>query len=71
MVDPILLSCLPQALEAERFVLGSILLDDVIFGEVAGALSPEDFALDKHQKIRAESASTGLPPTMSFPSTAK
>ena len=42
---------LPSNLDAERFVLGSILLDDSAFLDVAGALTPSDFALEKHRKI--------------------
>ena len=42
---------LPSNVDAERFVLGSILLDDSAFLDVAGRLSAEDFCLDKHRKI--------------------
>jgi replicative DNA helicase len=42
---------LPSNVDAERFVLGSILLDDSAFLDVAGTLSPDDFCLDKHRKI--------------------
>jgi replicative DNA helicase len=42
---------LPVNLDAERFVLGSILLDDTLFVQVAGTLRPEDFALEKHRRI--------------------
>jgi replicative DNA helicase len=42
---------LPSNVDAERFVLGSILLDDSSFLDVAGVLSPDDFCLDKHRKI--------------------
>jgi replicative DNA helicase len=42
---------LPANLDAERFVLGAILLDDSYFIEAASALSPEDFALEKHRRI--------------------
>ncbi len=42
---------LPSNVDAERFVLGSILLDDSAFLDVAGQLEPEDFCLDKHRKI--------------------
>ena len=41
---------LPANLDAERFVLGSILLDDSRFPEVAGELSMEDFALENHRR---------------------
>jgi replicative DNA helicase len=42
---------LPCNLDAERFVLGSILLDDSQFVQVAGALEGEDFSLEKHRRI--------------------
>src|ERR1700736_813902 len=42
---------LPSNVDAERFVLGSILLDDSAFLDVAGRLTAEDFCLDKHRKI--------------------
>jgi replicative DNA helicase len=42
---------LPSNVDAERFVLGSVLLDDSSFINVAGALVPEDFSLEKHRKI--------------------
>ena len=42
---------LPANIDAERFVLGSILLDDAVFIEIAGVLQTGDFCLDKHQRI--------------------
>jgi replicative DNA helicase len=42
---------LPVNLDAERFVLGSILMDDALYVQVAGTLEPDDFALDKHRRI--------------------
>lgn len=42
---------LPSNLEAERFVLGSILLNGPRFIETAGALEPDDFSLEKHRRI--------------------
>jgi replicative DNA helicase len=42
---------LPSNVDAERFVLGSILLDDSAYLDVAGVLTPDDFCLDKHRKI--------------------
>ncbi|MCS7315792.1 MAG: replicative DNA helicase [Bryobacterales bacterium] len=42
---------LPAAPEAERLVLGCILLDDSLYPQVAGALSPEDFHLEAHRRI--------------------
>ena len=42
---------LPASLDAERYVLGSVLLDDTLFVEVASALEAEDFSLEKHRRI--------------------
>jgi replicative DNA helicase len=42
---------LPSNVDAERLVLGSLLLDDSIFIDVAGHLKTEDFCLDKHRRI--------------------
>jgi replicative DNA helicase len=42
---------LPVNVDAERFVLGSILLDDNLFIQVAGSLEPSDFSLEKHRRI--------------------
>lgn len=42
---------LPTSIEAERSVLGSILLDDSLFPQVAGRLEPADFAIEKHRRI--------------------
>ena len=42
---------LPANIDAERFLLGSILLDDSRFLETAGTLGMEDFALEKHRRI--------------------
>ncbi|MCY4587652.1 MAG: replicative DNA helicase [Bryobacterales bacterium] len=42
---------LPTSIEAERCVLGSILLDDSLFPQVAGRLQPVDFAIEKHRRI--------------------
>ena len=42
---------LPTSIEAERCVLGSILLDDSLFPQVAGRLVPADFAIEKHKRI--------------------
>ncbi len=42
---------LPSNVDAERLVLGSILLDDSVFIDVAGQLKPEDFSLEKHRRI--------------------
>jgi replicative DNA helicase len=42
---------LPTNQDAERFVLGSILLDDALFVQAAGSLEPDDFSLEKHRRI--------------------
>ncbi len=42
---------LPVNLDAERFVLGAILMDDALYIQVAGALESEDFSLEKHRRI--------------------
>jgi len=42
---------LPTNVDAERFVLGSILLDDSFYIQAAGSLEPEDFSLEKHRRI--------------------
>src|SRR2546426_46839 len=47
---------LPANLDAERFVLGSILMDDSYFVQTAGALQADDFSLEKHRRIFARMA---------------
>jgi replicative DNA helicase len=42
---------LPANLDAERFVLGAILMDDALYIQVAGSLEAEDFSLEKHRRI--------------------
>src|SRR5579883_105318 len=42
---------LPANLDAERFVLGAILMDDALYVQVAGALEANDFSLEKHRRI--------------------
>ena len=42
---------LPSNIDAERFILGSILLDDSRFIDIAGVLTGVDFALEKHRRI--------------------
>ncbi|MCC7176348.1 MAG: replicative DNA helicase [Bryobacterales bacterium] len=42
---------LPVSLDAEKYVLGSILLDDTLFVEVAATLEAQDFSLEKHRRI--------------------
>jgi replicative DNA helicase len=42
---------LPTNLDAERFVLGSILLDESMYVQAAGTLESDDFSLEKHRRI--------------------
>src|SRR5689334_179151 len=42
---------LPVNLDAERFVLGAVLMDDALFLQVAGDLEADDFSLEKHRRI--------------------
>src|SRR5215510_15292058 len=42
---------LPVNIDAERFVLGSILLDDDFYVQAAGTIEPDDFSLEKHRRI--------------------
>ena len=42
---------LPANHDAERFVLGAILMDDALYIQVAGALEADDFSLEKHRRI--------------------
>jgi replicative DNA helicase len=42
---------LPTNVDAERFVLGSVLLDDTLYIQAAGTLEAEDFSLEKHRRI--------------------
>src|ERR1044072_7396255 len=42
---------LPTNVDAERFVLGSILLDDALYVQAAGTLEADDFSLQKHRLI--------------------
>jgi replicative DNA helicase len=42
---------LPANIDAERFILGSVLLDDARFVEIAGTIFQDDFALEKHRRI--------------------
>src|SRR5260370_35310516 len=44
---------LPANIDAERFVLGSVLLNQDVYFQVAGAIEPEDFSLEKHRRIFA------------------
>jgi replicative DNA helicase len=42
---------LPANLDAERLVLGSVLMNDNVYLQVAGTVEPEDFSLEKHRRI--------------------
>src|SRR5579871_4204376 len=42
---------LPTNVDAERFVLGSILLDHNLYIQSAGTLEADDFSLEKHRRI--------------------
>lgn len=44
---------LPANVEAERSILGAILLDNLAYNEAAEHLKPEDFALDSHRRLYA------------------
>lgn len=51
MKDRILERGLPCNLDAERFILGSILLDSEQFDLIGGSITAEDFSLEKHRRI--------------------
>jgi len=52
MLDDISLAkTMPQSLEAERAVLGAVLVNSSLFDQVAEILKPHDFYLDTHQRI--------------------
>jgi replicative DNA helicase len=45
------ISTLPANVEAERSILGAILLDNLSYNQAAEHLRPEDFSLDSHRRI--------------------
>src|SRR6201982_144796 len=45
------ISTLPASVEAERSILGAILLDNLSYNQAAEHLRPEDFSLDSHRRI--------------------
>lgn len=45
------LDALPAAIDAERTILGAILLDNAAHSEAAEKLSADDFSLDSHKRI--------------------
>lgn len=51
--DQVLAGSLPANVEAERSILGSILLDNLAYNQAAEHLKPEDFLLDSHRRIYA------------------
>jgi replicative DNA helicase len=50
-IDLALEKGLPANQDAERFVLGAILMDDALYIQVAGTLDADDFSLEKHRRI--------------------
>ncbi len=44
---------MPASLDAERSILGAILLDNTAYNEAAESLKPDDFSLDSHRRIFA------------------
>ncbi len=44
-------SSLPANVEAERSILGAILLDNLAYNQAAEHLRPDDFSLDSHRRI--------------------
>jgi replicative DNA helicase len=55
--EPVLEKGLPVNLDAERFVLAAVMMDDSQFLPVAASIQPEDFSLEKHRRIFARMAS--------------
>ena len=49
--DLVMQKGLPANIEAERYVLGAILLDSSTFLNVGSAIQPTDFSLQAHQLI--------------------
>ncbi len=49
--DYTLAHSLPANVEAERSILGAIMLDNLAYNEAAEHLKPEDFSLDSHRRI--------------------
>ena len=45
------ISTLPANVDAERSILGAILLDNLSYNQAAEHLRPEDFSLDSHRRI--------------------
>lgn len=51
MADELLSRQLPQSLEAEQAVIGSMLIDPACIAEVIELLHPDDFYAEEHQRI--------------------
>ena len=51
MDEELLARQVPQSLEAEQSVLGSILIDSRCITDVVGLLKPEDFYLQQNREI--------------------
>jgi replicative DNA helicase len=49
--DYTLAHTLPANVEAERSILGAILLDNLAYNQAAEHLKPEDFSLDSHRRV--------------------
>jgi replicative DNA helicase len=45
------ISRMPANVEAERSILGAILLDNHAYNDAAEHLRPEDFSVDAHRRI--------------------
>ncbi len=55
---------LPASVDAERAILGAILLDNLAYNEAAEKLVPDDFSLDSHRRVYSrmmELSETGRP----------
>src|SRR5690348_5357963 len=51
IMDAALSRGLPASPEAERSILGAILLDNLAYNQAAEHLRPDDFSLDSHRRI--------------------
>ena len=49
--DSTLVRSLPSNVDAERSVLGAILLDNSAYNQAAAVLTSEDFSLDSHRRL--------------------
>src|SRR5215468_9757096 len=56
--DPFFEKGLPSNLEAERSILGAILLDNTVVNQAIELLRREDFFLDSHRRIFVKNAAT-------------